>query len=399
MGMYQTGAAVLLLAALALPSSLAWTAPAITGAALRRPATTGLAMGRSRARGVQLGPRMQVGGADKPAVEMSEELLLMLAMSERKKLAVPQGGKVLVFGALDKLGQLVVRHLNNNGRYKPCVSTAKDYTEMMRYTVDGLKEYFPPETQLAFEEIPGDISAAVLCVETDTDPEQLRNFISMGLPKLQRVVLVSKIGVDSRDDWKVKMNPLSRLERWHALEQTIKEGAEQYNIDFTILRVGKLRGGPYYDCNRDYSGALEDRIFDGEKKGIRLSTGDQEGGRDTSRDVLASCVVECLPRLDAANKMLSVSYGAKSVNVECLARSDAANKVLSVSYGDPGNVECLARSDAANKVLSVSYGDPKSGAVMCSDENALGLPAANKGRERQVYTPTKSEWDEAFSAV
>jgi len=40
-------------------------------------------------------------------------------------------------------------------------------------------------------------------VEIDSDPEQLREFISMGLPKLQRVVLVSKIGVDTRDDWKV----------------------------------------------------------------------------------------------------------------------------------------------------------------------------------------------------
>jgi hypothetical protein len=100
----QRGAALLLLAALALPSSLAWTTPAITGAvtgaALRRPAMTGLAMGRSRARGVQLARGLRMGESDKPAVEMSEELMLMLAMSERKKLAVPEGGKVLVFGAL-----------------------------------------------------------------------------------------------------------------------------------------------------------------------------------------------------------------------------------------------------------------------------------------------------------
>jgi len=96
---------VLLLAALALPSSLAWLAPAfpgaVIGASLRRPATTGLGAGRSRARGAQLGGlSMQAGESDKPAVEMSEELMLMLAMSERKKLAVPEGGKVLVFGAL-----------------------------------------------------------------------------------------------------------------------------------------------------------------------------------------------------------------------------------------------------------------------------------------------------------
>jgi len=101
----QRGAALLLLAALALPSSLAWIAPAFPGAfhgaALRRPATTGLGAGMSRARGVQLGGlSMQAGESDKPVVEMSEELVLMLAMSERQKLAVPEGGKVLVFGAL-----------------------------------------------------------------------------------------------------------------------------------------------------------------------------------------------------------------------------------------------------------------------------------------------------------
>ena len=105
----QRGAALLLLAALALPSSRAWIAPAltgvVTGAALRRPATTGLGVGRSRARGVQPARGLSMGESDKPAVEMSEELMLMLAMAERKKLAVPEGGKVLVFGALGEIPQ------------------------------------------------------------------------------------------------------------------------------------------------------------------------------------------------------------------------------------------------------------------------------------------------------
>jgi hypothetical protein len=31
-------------------------------------------------------------------------------------------------------------------------------------------------------------------------------------------------------------------------------------------RAGALKGGPFFDTNRDYAGALSDRIFDAEKK-------------------------------------------------------------------------------------------------------------------------------------
>ena len=44
--------------------------------------------------------RMQAGEEGAPALDISEEMMLMLAMRERQNLAVPEGSKVLVFGAL-----------------------------------------------------------------------------------------------------------------------------------------------------------------------------------------------------------------------------------------------------------------------------------------------------------
>ena len=43
----------------------------------------------------------------------------MMALEKRASSALPAQSKVIVFGALDRLGQLVVRHMVKDGTYKP----------------------------------------------------------------------------------------------------------------------------------------------------------------------------------------------------------------------------------------------------------------------------------------
>ena len=190
----------------------------------------------------------------------------------------------------------------------------------------------------------------MLCVEKPTDPETMKNVLALGIP-FKRFILLSKIGVDEREnDWKLKLNPFLQLDKWAALEQTLKECAEIYNFDYTILRVGNLKGGPFYDTNKDFEQALNDRIFDAEEaRGISLKRRDQNSA-DTGRDVVAQCLVQCLTRADTANKILSL-------------------------------VSCKTfREDG----------------VGCSENNFLQLPPAMKNRERRVFTPSRQEWNEAF---
>jgi hypothetical protein len=132
----------------------------------------------------------------------------------------------MVFGALDRLGQLVVRHMVKDGSYKPAIQVNREYRDYMRFTADGVTEeenkWFPKGTQISIEEIPADTTAGILCVEKDSDPDTLKQILSLGLP-LKKFVLVSKIGVDAREtDWTLKLNPLLNLARWAQIENTLK---------------------------------------------------------------------------------------------------------------------------------------------------------------------------------
>jgi len=302
------------------------------------------------------GLRMQLDGmpggekVDGPGAEMTEEMMMLIALQQREKMALPEGSKVIVFGALDRLGQIVVRMLAANGRYKPAIQTSEGYLDQMRMTVDGVEPGFPPEAQVAIEEIPADVSAAILCLEKVSDVETLKVVLGLGLP-LKKFVLLSKIGVDSREnDWKLKLNPFLKLDEWAALEDTLKETADLSGFDYSIVRVGDLSGGPFYDTNRDFSQALEDRIFDAEAKGCVLKSGDQDSGKVT-RDAVAQLLVECLARPDAANKVMSLR----------------------------------------------SVKEKTEGAVLCDEQNYLGLPPARKNRARNVFTPSKDQWAKAFA--
>jgi len=285
--------------------------------------------------------------------EITEEMMMLLALQQRQKQALPEGSKVIVFGALDRLGQLVVRMLAANGRYKPAIQTSKGYEAQMKFSVDGVDPGFPPEAQVAFEEIPADVSAAILCVEQATDAETLKAVLSLGLP-LKKFVLLSKVGVDSREtDWKLKLNPFLKLPLWAALEETLKESAELSGFDYSIVRVGELSGGPFFDSNRDFAQALEDRIYDSEAQGCLLKEGDLPEGGKITRDVAAQALVECLARPDATNKVMSIKCVKEKVD----------------------------------------------GAVKCDETNFLQLPRNRDGRDRVVYTPSSAQWAAAFAAA
>eukprot|EP00286_Rhodomonas_abbreviata_P013211 CAMPEP_0181340062 /NCGR_PEP_ID=MMETSP1101-20121128/29626_1 /TAXON_ID=46948 /ORGANISM="Rhodomonas abbreviata, Strain Caron Lab Isolate" /LENGTH=373 /DNA_ID=CAMNT_0023451147 /DNA_START=17 /DNA_END=1134 /DNA_ORIENTATION=- len=305
-----------------------------------------------------LGLRMQLEempGEAKVEVDtskMTEDMMLLLALQERKAMALPQGSKVIVFGALDRLGQLVVRYLAANDRYVPAIQTSQGYMDQMKVTVDGEEPGFPPSAKVAFEEIPADVSAAILCVEKATDVETLKGVLSLGLP-LKKFVLLSKIGVDSREtDWTLKLNPFLKIDEWAALEEAVKERANLGGFDYTIVRVGDLVGGPFFDTNRNFEEALNDRIFDAETEGIVLQEGDQASGK-VGRDVTAQLMVESLARPEAANKVLSLR----------------------------------------------SFKEFREDAVKCGEENMLGLSPANKGRIRQVFTPSQEQWTKAFDQI
>lgn len=171
-------------------------------------------------------PKAEAAGSAQKLPEITQDMMVMMALQTRAKSALPANSKVMVFGALDRLGQLVVRHMVKDGSYKPAIQVNREYRDYMRFTADGVTEeenkWFPKGTQISIEEIPADTTAGILCVEKDSDPDTLKQILSLGLP-LKKFVLVSKIGVDAREtDWTLKLNPLLNLARWAQIENTLK---------------------------------------------------------------------------------------------------------------------------------------------------------------------------------
>jgi len=283
--------------------------------------------------------------------EISEELMLVMALQAQKKAALAPGSNVIVFGALDRLGQVVVRSITKDKRYVASVQTYEGFEKDMTWKIDNSETAFPEEAKIVYQRLPTDVKAAVLCVEGATDIDKLKGVLSAGMG-IQRFILVSRGGIDLREsDWKLKMNPFLQLDRWQLLEETVKEYAETADWDYTIIRTGTLRGGPFFNTNRMFDKALEDRIFDAEMQGAVVKAGDQDG--QTGRDVVGQCVVECLARPETANKVLSIT----------------SHKIF--------------REDG----------------VKCSVVNGLDVSSDKGERGRQVYTPNKEEWDRAFEAA
>ncbi len=106
------GSALLILAA-----DCAAFAPASPASFRARHALRSVARAPRRAFALMGGLRAQLGDmpdakvedSGKELPEITEEMMLMMALEKRKASALPANSKVMVFGALDRLGQLVVR--------------------------------------------------------------------------------------------------------------------------------------------------------------------------------------------------------------------------------------------------------------------------------------------------
>lgn len=96
---------------------------------------------------------------------------------------------------------------------------------------------------MIYNRLPGDVKAAILCVEGATDVDKLKAVLGAGMG-IQRFILVTRGGTELREtDWKLKLNPFLQLDKWNLLEETLKEYAETADWDYTIIRAGSLRVG------------------------------------------------------------------------------------------------------------------------------------------------------------
>ncbi|EKX36007.1 hypothetical protein GUITHDRAFT_155334 [Guillardia theta CCMP2712] len=258
------------------------------------------------------------------------------------RMSVEKGSRVAVVPAYERTGICVTKVLVDNS-FKPVVQVPPGFTDKspLRWPIDGFPNHVPEGVQLVNDQLPV-VKGLVIATEDPADSQQLRYFLG-GIQGLEKVVMMSRVGVDRKDELLFKFNPFLKIGKWYEIEETLKQCAAEQGFDYTIVRTGQLQGGPFYNSNREFQSALEGNLFDFEHQSFQVSLTDRIDG-STSRDLASTALFEALQR----------------------------------------------------DVKTFSIISKKEGFVPCSVKNHMQCPAANT-KSRTVYTPSPSEWEQAFS--
>jgi len=262
------------------------------------------------------------------------------------KMALTGTEKVVVYGGFERIAVTIMKTLADSG-FRAVCPVPKGFTSQskIKWGIDGLPQTIPVNVLLSDDGVPV-VEGCVLASEEPVTGEEcvgaLQNLLAGGLSK---VVFLSKVGVDRRDNFMIKMNPFLKIDTWYKAEEAVKKWCAENSVECTILRTGKLEGGPFFQTQREFQSALEASLFDVENKAMKVSTVDNVDGM-TSRDLVATAVRQALIR----------------------------------------------------DVPVFSVVSAKTGPLTCSVLNHMDLSAANS-KDRKVYTPSPEEWDAAFAQI
>ena len=239
----------------------------------------------------------------------------------------------------------ILRTLADAG-FRPVCRVPAGFSENSptKWSLDGMPKTLPQGTLLVTDKMPA-VAGAVLCPEEPvTGPECVGAL--QGLEGLSKVVLISRVGVDRRENFMIKMNPFLKIDKWHDSEEAVKAFCVENGLDLTIVRTGALAGGAFFETQPEFQTALEDSLFDMENQAMKMSAVDSIDGK-TTRDLAATAVTQALKR----------------------------------------------------DVPVFSVVSAKSAPLKCGVCNHMKLPAARGNRERKCFTPSAAEWDAAFAQI
>ncbi|KAL3796131.1 hypothetical protein HJC23_000634 [Cyclotella cryptica] len=246
--------------------------------------------------------------------------------------------KVVIFGATGGVGQLVTKKLLLKG-YKVCVvardedkargllldegdgDDIKSCLEVAQLNLVGDGKASDEELQ----EIMKDANAIVISVGTTAFPTtrwsngntpqaidcdavsriaNLATSISNDVSKssLRRIVLLTSVGVTRTNEMPFKiLNLFGVLDAKRSGEDAVKAACGKANVSYSIIRPGRLVGGPY--TNLDLAKLFQ--IEGGAENGVTLQYGDALLG-DCKRDACAEGVVQALENESCVDVEFSV---------------------------------------------------------------------------------------------
>lgn len=235
------------------------------------------------------------------------------------KSPIAPNDKVVIFGATGGVGQLVTKKLLLKDQYQVCV-VARDEAKAKELLLpeDGDDSKFNVaqlnlvgDASASDEELQSvlqDTNAIVISVGTTAFPTQrwkngnnpkaidcdavsrIANLATADSSTLRRIVLLTSVGVSRTDMMPFKvLNLFGVLDAKRTGEDAVKDACTKANVSYSIIRPGRLVGGPY--TNLDLAKLFQ--IEGGAENGVTVEFGDALLG-DCKRDACAEAVVQAL---------------------------------------------------------------------------------------------------------
>mmetsp|Transcript_29747 Transcript_29747/g.63153 ORF Transcript_29747/g.63153 Transcript_29747/m.63153 type:complete len:375 (-) Transcript_29747:102-1226(-) len=240
------------------------------------------------------------------------------------KSPIQPNDKVVVFGATGGIGQLVTKKLSNarsDKNYKLTVVAreASRARELLEDNESGgklnvVELNLVGEDKASDEELMEAMSGAtgiVISVGTTAFPTKrwsggntpqaidqeavsriakLASSMNQNNFSFRRMVLLTSVGVERTKEMPfLFLNLCGVLDAKRAGEDAVKAAAAEGNFSYSIVRPGRLVGGPY--TNLDLANLFQ--IEGGAENGVTVAPGDDLLG-DCKRDACAEAVVQCL---------------------------------------------------------------------------------------------------------
>ena len=232
-----------------------------------------------------------------------------------KKSPIKSNDKVVIFGATGGVGQLVTKKLSaRDGKNYQLTIAARDAAraketldndniDVVELNLVGDNKATDAELQAAIEGATG----VVVSVGTTAFPTKrwdggnnpkaidmeavtrIANAAS-NVESVRRMVLLTSVGVSRTKQMPfLILNLFGVLDAKRAGEDAVKSAAGEAGFSYSIVRPGRLVGGPY--TNLDIANLF--KIEGGAENGVDVAGGDVLLG-DCKRDACAEAVVQCL---------------------------------------------------------------------------------------------------------
>jgi uncharacterized protein YbjT (DUF2867 family) len=250
-----------------------------------------------------------------PKIQMPWESTPSSSSSISKKSSIKPNDKVVIFGATGGVGQLVTKKLSaRDGKNYQLTIAARDAARaketLDNENIDVVELNLVGDNKATDTELQNAMKGATgIVVSVGTTAFPTKRWEGGNNPKaidmeavtrianaarsvetVRRMVLLTSVGVNRTNQMPfLILNLFGVLDAKRAGEDAVKSAANEAGFSYSIVRPGRLVGGPY--TNLDLAKLFQ--IEGGAENGVNLAQGDELLG-DCKRDACAEAVVQCL---------------------------------------------------------------------------------------------------------